>query len=841
MPDPHHPLHASILRIADAHDAIIGAGFLAAPWLVCTCAHVVADALGISRDTVSRPTTEVRLDFPFLDEAHISASVEVWVPIEPDGGGGDIAVLRLTSDPPPGARPARLLPVSNLSGRDFAAYGFPSTTDVGQWAYGILRDPLTKNGWVQMEGTTTVGYRVQRGYSGTPVWDQRGRGVVGMVVAEDRAPEAKVAFLMPNDLLQRACPDIKLVTIHQLFAPLTDGLAGLPGSPLSGVEQFLREYLGTPEAPTPFGGRQLQLEELDQWLADPAHPYALLVAEAGRGKSALLAHWVVRVADARRAEVVFVPISIRFSTALKTTTLGLLRSPPAPSEQGEFPCDPEEWLAEIERYLREDRSIDRPVLIVLDGVDEATDWTVERDLRLPPEPGRGIKVLVSARTLADCDATGWMRRLEWQGQGVPLTLPLLDQASVADVLRQMGFPLDRLGARVDVIAELYRLSDQGNPLLVRLYIDDLWQRREVAARLQPEDLQAIPPGLPGYFKRWWQDQQQQWELQGLDPLREREDTLDFFNLCATALGPLSRDEVAAIAGSRLASGLWLQAIVSAVGRFIIGDGQTQGYTFSHPRLGYYFREEQMTEQGRREWGQRFLDFGQRTLAALDSDKLNPRQAPPYIVRYYGAHLQRAGAGAEHYYALVNAGWLQAWEALEGTYDGFLNDMVRAWRLAEAAGEQEQHAADRGRAIGLQCRYALIMASIKSLVSHIPPALLTVLIDNSVWTPVRGLAYARQMPEEKQRAEALVELASYLPEPLLREALAVARAIADAENRAGALTGLAPYLSEPLRGTALQEALAAARAIAEEEEAQLRVLVGLAPYLPEPLPTSCATR
>ena len=112
------------------------------------------------------------------------------------------------------------------------------------------------------------------------------------------------------------------------------------------------------------------------------------------------------------------------------------------------------------------------------------------------------------------------------------------------------------------------------------------------------------------------------------------------------------------------------------------------------------------------------------------------------MRYYGAHLQRAGAGAEHYYALVNAGWLQAWEALEGTYDGFLNDMVRAWRLAEAAGEQEQHAADRRTSHWLQCRYALIMASIKSLVSHIPPALLTVLIDNSVWTPVRGLAYAR---------------------------------------------------------------------------------------------------
>ena len=535
MQNSDHPLHASIVCIRDANDAIVGAGFLAAPGLVCTCAHVVAVAVGKSRDTASQPTDEVRLDFPFLRGAEVSARVEVWVPIKPDDGGGDIAMLRLMSAPPPDARPARLLPVSNLSGRDFDAYGFPSTADEGQWAYGILRNRIAKNEWVQMEGTSR--YRIQQGYSGTPVWDQRGRGVVGMVVAADREPEAKVAFLIPNDLLQRACSDIELVTIHQLFAPLTEGLAGVPGSPLGGVEQFLREYLGTPDAPAPFGGRRQQLEELNHWLADPAHPYALLVTEAGRGKSALLAHWVARVTDTHHAEVVFVPISLRFGTALRTTTLALLggRLRYLHGEQAaDLPRDAEGWLAEIEIYLREDHPVDRPLLIVLDGADEAAGWMVGRDLRFPAEPGRGIKVLVSARELADCDATGWLQRLEWKELGVPMALPLLDQADIADALRQMGFPLDRLGARVDIVAELYRLSDQGDPLLVRLYVNDLWTRREVAASLQPEDLQDIQPGLGGYFKRWWEDQKRQWKLQRDDPSREREDREDtqrFLSLC----------------------------------------------------------------------------------------------------------------------------------------------------------------------------------------------------------------------------------------------------------------------------------------------------------------------
>ncbi len=398
MPDPYHPLYQSIVRIRDGTGEIVGAGFLAAPGIVCTCAHVVCDALMLPRETVDQPTLTVSLDFPYINGIPVRAIVEVWVPVQFNDGGGDIAVLRLTSDPPSKARPARLLPMNNLSGREFAAFGFPYTFDFGQNAYGILHDRLA-NGWVELQGSTTQGYRVQKGYSGAPVWDLHGRGVVGMVIAADS--EAKVAFLLPNDLIQQVCPDIKPITLSQLFKPLTDGLLGLPGSPLNGVEQFLREYLGTPEMPAPFGGRQVQLAELDHWLASSTHPYALLVAEAGRGKSALLTRWVTAVADERRAEVVFVPISIRFSTSLKSTTLGLLgaRLRYLHSVKADLPRDAEAWLVEIDMYLREDRPIGSPLLIVLDGADEAAAWRVGRDRRFPPEPGRGSRC--------------WYRRAPW--------------------------------------------------------------------------------------------------------------------------------------------------------------------------------------------------------------------------------------------------------------------------------------------------------------------------------------------------------------------------------------------------------------------------------------------
>jgi hypothetical protein len=474
--------------------------------------------------------------------------------------------------------------------------------------------------------------------------------------------------------------------LNQLFTSLTDGLIGLPGSPLTGVEQFLQEYLGTPETPTPFGGRHVELASLDRWLATPGQPYALLVAPAGRGKSALLTQWVATVADEQRAEVVLVPISIRFSTALKSITVSLLgaRLRHLHDPKADPPHTGEDWLTEIGNYLREDRPAGSPLLIVLDGADEATDWIVGRDLRFPPEPGRGIKVLVSARPLTDCDAAGWMRRLEWQRVGMSIDLPLLDRLGIAEVLRSMGDPLARLMTQVDIVGELHRLSE-GDPLLVRLYMEALLEKDKRAGFLTPENLKELEPGLGAYFDRWWKDQEWQWEKQGRDQGRGREDLMDFFRLCSMALGPLLRDEVATIAHERLKSGTRLREVATESGRFIIGDGRTQGFTFSHPKLGDYFREEQMTEQERSEWGQRFLDFGQRTLVALKNGKLDPRRTPPYAVQYYGAHLEREDAPPDRFDELVCEGWQRAWEVLEGAYDGFLSDLMRAWR--RKSGEQ----------------------------------------------------------------------------------------------------------------------------------------------------------
>ncbi len=56
------------------------------------------------------------------------------------------------------------------------------------------------------------GFSVGPGFSGTPVWDTRLQGAVGMVIAASRPTDLKAASVLPLDVL---------VTVRPLIEPLT--------------------------------------------------------------------------------------------------------------------------------------------------------------------------------------------------------------------------------------------------------------------------------------------------------------------------------------------------------------------------------------------------------------------------------------------------------------------------------------------------------------------------------------------------------------------------------------------------------------------------------------------
>ena len=107
------------------------------------------------------------------------------------------------------------------------------------------------------------------------------------------------------------------VTIQQTFTML---LRPTPPPFRAAVRRMVEDYEAV------FGGRDAELAALDAFLAQDNQPFALLLAPTGRGKTALLIHWIARIQAAGNWHVIFVPISLRYQTASGEIALGALAS-----------------------------------------------------------------------------------------------------------------------------------------------------------------------------------------------------------------------------------------------------------------------------------------------------------------------------------------------------------------------------------------------------------------------------------------------------------------------------------------------------------------------------------
>ncbi len=216
---------SSALRILRADGTVVGAGFLVDAQHVFTCAHVVAEALGLSPISPTLPNQPILLDFPLLPSTpRLRARVTVWQPVNEDWNGGDIAGLELLDAAPEGAQPVTFAPTTDVWDHDFRAFGFPAVVEKGTWSTGRLLAEQG-NGWIQIEDNRSGGVPITQGFSGAAVWDEQLEGVVGMVVATLHDPDGRVggqagirvAFAIPQRLLLTAWPLIQPVTRPRVF------------------------------------------------------------------------------------------------------------------------------------------------------------------------------------------------------------------------------------------------------------------------------------------------------------------------------------------------------------------------------------------------------------------------------------------------------------------------------------------------------------------------------------------------------------------------------------------------------------------------------------------------
>ncbi|MBB5915973.1 type II secretory pathway pseudopilin PulG [Nocardia transvalensis] len=188
-------LNATAVRVFSTSGEVVGAGFVVGPGLVATCAHVIADALGVDPEGGQAPAAPVRIDVPLLRPgALLTARVRRWAPIDASGGG-DIAVLDV--DIPDGDSVAAppFWRADEPWGREFRMLGFPVEHDDGVWVSGEFRAPQG-SGWLQLQAATG-GQPITAGFSGAAVWDSSSAAVVGMAVASDRRRYTRTAFMIP--------------------------------------------------------------------------------------------------------------------------------------------------------------------------------------------------------------------------------------------------------------------------------------------------------------------------------------------------------------------------------------------------------------------------------------------------------------------------------------------------------------------------------------------------------------------------------------------------------------------------------------------------------------------
>ena len=195
----------------------------------------------------------------------------------------------------------------------------------------------------------------------------------------------------------------------------------------------------------------------------------------------------------------------------------------------------------------------------------------------------------------------------------------------------------------------------------------------------------------------------------------------------------------------------------------------------------------------------------------------------YIHSHLTWHLEKARREADIHELMVasdergKSTWFETCDKL-GQPAIFVQDIARAWRLAE-----QFYPYNPCQSIVLQCRYALIMGTMNSLLNQLTGNIFSVLVESKFWSIEQAWAYVNSMQDERMISIAISHLSSTdLTQTLFFEAaVEKARSLQNAYSRAFALKSLAQINSEYCT-----EALKAARLL-ENASSRIQILNFLA--------------
>lgn len=595
-----------------------------------------------------------------------------------------------------------------------------------------------------------------------------------------------------------------------------------------------------------FVGRRWLLDKVDAFLDDHDRGYLILEAEAGLGKTTFLA-WLVQHRGYIHHFIELAPGLEGVGTGLKSLAAQLvLGCHLNPYEtEGVVPgvAARSDFLFSLLKRASQQRQDGQKVILVIDALDEAGTPHGQNVLGLPKVLPEGVFVIASQRPVP----------VTLQVDTATTRRCLLQLSAGSDEnQKDMQYFLEQVAAWPGVCEVLearnYTSQQFVSALLEKceglwIYLHYIVHEIERGER-SPLVLEALPKGLTQYylqlFQNWYEQDETQWNefhLPLLATLAVAQEAVTVRRLLEWSQIDTSEKRV-----ERLLNTDW-RPFISITGQ----EKQTR-YSFYHTTLrefcaGRVNKKEltnaetaligQLTEEtclAHSRLSDRYLDAWGSLAEGLPGllQQANCQEVDDgYGLRYLITHLIGANRFAE-VHQLLQLESLRTWEhsfrqsGLKGwlsrllgkkdkrtirqykntwytakneanDIDGYLSDVIRAWRLAE-----DEFATDSALSVARQCRYALIASSITSLSSNLPPTLFPAFVKHGIWEAGQALAIARQILEPAQRSLTLACLATQLSQDqqlvALREALNVAKGLPGDSDNFEILMKIVPQLA-----------------------------------------------
>jgi hypothetical protein len=215
---------ARIFLLEKSEEHVIGTGFLIAPGYVLTCAHVVLQANKVPEDDFNKdeykkkPEIQITLDFPVLASGQkINAKVVEWLSYNLDNG--DVAVLKLVTPEPEGAKPMPLVTVSldEVKKDPHSVYGFSNKIGGRSDAYRPKANVAGGRFQFCKDGNSND-ETIKSGFSGAPVWNNSRKSVIGMVATALEAEKGQSqANAIPTQQLQTVLKKVNVLWLNDIL------------------------------------------------------------------------------------------------------------------------------------------------------------------------------------------------------------------------------------------------------------------------------------------------------------------------------------------------------------------------------------------------------------------------------------------------------------------------------------------------------------------------------------------------------------------------------------------------------------------------------------------------